>query len=572
MVRLHRFLVDYDMAMLRALAQSRGVTLDTNRQSEAVDRLSTALLDPLSVRIALAHLSGEAHAALEALLLAGGHMRVSQFARRFGQVRPSGPGRLEREAPWKDPANASEELLYSGLVFRGFAEDPAGPGEFVFIPEDLSALLPLPHAEMAGTSVMPVPPPPSYIDGGQALVEDLFRFLVHLQTRDVRTYADGRLARRDTDDLRGRLSEAGDRRLVFLRHLASRMGFVVREEGFLRLVSNPVRNWLVGHLDEQKLALQQAWRDDPTWLDMCHVPGLVCDKEADGQPQIAARTDAVATRLAILRLLGGCAGEAWWSLPSFVAAVKKTAPDFQRPDGDYESWYLRDAATGSYLSGFESWDQVEGRFISDLLTRTLCWLGVVATGSGEAGPVFRVTEVGAELMGLMTRVRSPAPTQAITVHPDFRVEVEDPANLYARFQLERFAELQAIEPCRYRITVSSIARAAARAVSVDQVLAFLHKHSERPVPANVVGQLRLWAGRLGQVKLDEVALLTVEHERVLKDLSVLPETRALISRVLSPTSALVRARDLPRLRKELRALGYLPPETADRHGDPDGCG
>jgi hypothetical protein len=80
------------------------------------------------------------------------------------------------------------------------------------------------------------------------------------------------------------------------------------------------------------------------------------------------------------------------------------------------------------------------------------------------------------------------------------------------------------------------------------------------VPPNVTAQLRLWAGRFGQVQLEEVALLRVQNERVLKELSVLPETRHLIAKVLSPTSALIRKKDLARLRKELRDLGYLLPE------------
>nr|NIV34809.1 hypothetical protein [Anaerolineae bacterium] len=49
MHKLHRFLIDYDMTMLRALAQNRGATLTTNRQAEAADELAALLLDPLSV-------------------------------------------------------------------------------------------------------------------------------------------------------------------------------------------------------------------------------------------------------------------------------------------------------------------------------------------------------------------------------------------------------------------------------------------------------------------------------------------------------------------------------------------
>jgi len=101
---------------------------------------------------------------------------------------------------------------------------------------------------------------------------------------------------------------------------------------------------------------------------------------------------------------------------------------------------------------------------------------------------------------------------------------------------------------------------------VEQVLAFLQQASEQKVPPNVTAQLLLWAGRFGQVELEEVALLRVENERVLKELSVLPETRHLIAKILSPTTALVRKQDLDRLRKELRDLGYLLPD--DPTSDP----
>jgi hypothetical protein len=80
----------------------------------------------------------------------------------------------------------------------------------------------------------------------------------------------------------------------------------------------------------------------------------------------------------------------------------------------------------------------------------------------------------------------------------------------------------------------------------------------------------MWADRFGQVELEEMALLSVKSERVLKELSVLPGTRSLIDRVLTPTTALVRKKNLPRLRKELRQLGYL--HTPEDPGDPAGRG
>ncbi|HSR30245.1 MAG TPA: helicase-associated domain-containing protein [Anaerolineae bacterium] len=554
MYNLHRFLVDYDMTMLRALAQNRGLALATNRQADAADELAARLLDPLSVRTALARLGPQSREALEALIAAGGRMRAPHFIRRFGQIRPVGPGRLEREAFWQDPATPSEELWYAGLIFRAFAQDQSGAGEFVFVPEDLQPLLPQPRLDPPTFAVEVIPAPAHQEEADLSLVLDLFEYLVYIQNNDVHPYTDGRLGQRDLTALRGRLSVPHERRLTFLRHMAGRLGFVVRQDESLRLDASSVKRWLSASPDRQLVVLREAWRDDPTWNDLCHVPGLVCDQKTPWQ------NDPVATRRALLMLLARCPLGEWWSLASFVAAVKEIHPDFQRPDGDYTSWYIREAASGDYLSGFQSWDRVEGVLVADLLAGPLCWLGIVATAAAEEGTICRLTESGAYFLDLLPAEPADLPSSSIAVYADFRVEIPPPASLYTRFQLERFADLESLEPCRYRLSVSSLGRALARDIRVDQVLAFLQQASERPVPANVVGQLRLWAGRFGQVQLEEVAVLQVKSERVLKELSVLPETRFLIGEILSPTSALVRKQDLPRLRKELRALGYLPPE------------
>ncbi len=573
MRELHRFLIDNDMAMLRVLARNRGVTLARNRQAEAVDELAALLLEPTSVQTALARLSPEGREALEALQIAGGRMRVPSFARRFGQVRPIGPGRLQREAPWQDPMNPAEELLYAALIFYAFDQDESGPGEFAFVPDDLIPLLPPVQVAPPAFVVESIPPPAAPRGESAALVHDMFAYLVYLQNHDVRPYADGRLGQRDLATLRRRMDDGGERRFVFLQHLARRLGFAARQGEFLRLDAAPVKRWLVASQDRQYSMLQEAWRDDPTWNDLCRVPSLICDRETPWQ------NDPVATRQALLPLLARCPLEGWWSMSSFVAAVMETEPDFQRPDGDYTSWYIRDAASGDYLSGFASWDQVEGALITDLLAGPLCWLGVVeATVEGDA---CRLTGPGARFLGLTAEGIAGQPSPPIVVRPDLSVEVPLPASLYTRFQLERFADPRDAEPrvsrgqasagpLHYHLAPASLGRALSRGIQVEQMLAFLKQASGRPLPANVVGQLQLWAGRFDQAHLEEVALLRVKSERVLRELSALPETQQLIARVLSPTSALVRKRDLARLRKALTELGYLLPKEAG--GDPTGRG
>ncbi len=490
-ISLHRFLVDYDMAMLRALAENLGTALDTNRQTEAADRLATALTEPSTVQIALARLSSDGRSALDTLLAAGGQMRAPQFRRQFGQVRPVGPGRLEREVAWRHPANPTEELFYAGLIYRAFYQDERGSGEFVVIPDELRCLLPPPTVAPPAFAVATVPGPSEPVAHEPALVDDLFRYLVYVQNHDVRPYADGRLGRRDGSEIVQQMGRPGERRLALVHHLAERLGFVARLANLLRLESTAVKGWLTAAPARQMAVLQTAWRDDPAWIDLCHVPGLSCDMQTGW----LERTDPVAARRALLSWLAHCPPEAWWTCASFVAAVKAADPDFQRPDGDYDSWYIRDAAGDAYLSGFESWDRVEGVLIADLLAGPLHWLGVVDWAASDAEPLCRLTAAGAHWLGLAVpepQALEPAP---ITVGPDFLVDVPASAGLYVRFQLERFADLEQAEPCRYRLTAGGLNRALERGIRVEQVLAFLKRAGQQPVAADVTGQLRRWARR-----------------------------------------------------------------------------
>jgi hypothetical protein len=117
---------------------------------------------------------------------------------------------------------------------------------------------------------------------------------------------------------------------------------------------------------------------------------------------------------------------------------------------------------------------------------------------------------------------------------------------------------QPVEPRRYRLTAGGLGRVLSRGIRVDQIVAFLQQASDGRLPPNAARQLELWAGRYDQVRLEETVLLTVKSKRALRELSELPETRSLISSVISPTSALVRRKDYARLKKELRSLGFLP--------------
>ncbi|GAG29631.1 unnamed protein product, partial [marine sediment metagenome] len=231
------------------------------------------------------------------------------------------------------------------------------------------------------------------------------------------------------------LRDTDPERLGFMRHLMQSTGLVhVTRAGLLRPDPGLATDWLRSPTQQQRTKLAQAWRDDPTWNDLIHVPSLRLEDTGGW------RNDPVLARQAVLSHLPACSSGAWYAIEGFAAAIKRRDADFQRPDGDYTAWYIRDSLTGVYLSGFENWEAVEGALIRYLIVGPLAWLGLVDLGMASVdGPLvaFRLTTPGEAFLGLRTLRPEPEPVP-LTLRPGPVVAVPQ-ARRYDRFQLARIA-------------------------------------------------------------------------------------------------------------------------------------
>ncbi len=555
------------MAILRAIAEMHGLELSSNRQEEAVVQLAEELLQPEEVALTLESLSPTEREALEAIIAQGGKIKAPVFLRKYGELRAFGPGRLEREKPWLELANAAEGLWYRGLIYKAFDATEDYRGEFFFIPEDLLPLLPQAEKGPPSFTIELSPPPPVIREGDLAFLEDICTFLSYLQREEVKPLRGGYLPRPVIERLNKRfivkedlaeiVHEKGTQRLAFLHHLCRQLRLVRVRGGLLRPSSAEARAWLKSSPADQIAALQAAWRDDPQWNELWHVPSLRCE-------DTGWHNDPLATRQRILKHLSQCPPDQWLSLASFVQAIKESDPDFQRPDGDYSSWYIRQADTGHYLSGFESWDQVEGTLLAYLIAQPLHWLGVTSLGyeneTDDLPSSFHITPWGAAFLGLPHQEQGEWSPKPIEIRPDFTILVPARGSLYHRFQVGRFADRQDSEKgvSLYRVTQDSLARLLKEDIKVETVLGFLKQAAAGRLPANVADTLRQWGQKYGQISLKRVVLLQVKDELILQELQTLPQTRPYLQEIISPTTATVAERDWPRLVEELRKLGYLP--------------
>jgi hypothetical protein len=399
---------------------------------------------------------------------------------------------------------------------------------------------------------------------GSALLDDACTLLAYLQNEKVRPDPDGGWPARHETRLLRQLWDPDPDRFAFLRHLVQGLEWLrVTDAGRLRPDPGPVTAWLQNSVTRQRRALALAWQDDPLWNDLFHVPTLT---PADTG---AWRNDPLLARNSILHHLKACEPAEWYTLDDLVDGIHESDPDFQRPGGDYTTWYIRHATTGAYLSGFESWDAVEGALIRYIISHPMAWLGFVDVDSGSTPAAFRLTSAGAAFLGLSKEKSEPNPG-SLSLRPDFTVLVPC-ACRYERFQLARIADWVSsptAEPPEaetlfiYRLTPTSLARARQQGIPIARVLEFLSSAigfatPDASVPHFVEAALTRWEARGCEAQLERVVLLRLRSEELMAQAISSPPIRRLIREQLGPTSALVQRSDWPRLVSLLGELGLL---------------
>lgn len=582
---LAQCLLDAGPVRLQAIARFWDIELTTNRPRDMAAQLAAAMSVPEAIGRAWSQLPEEQRQALADLQAHEGRMPARIFTRKWGEIRPMGPARMERERPWLKPLSPAEGLWYTGFISRAFGQEAEGAYEFIFIPPELQAHLPTPltPAELTIRLEPAIPPVVAYVHD-EALLDDVCTLLAYLQNRQVRPAAGGDWPAQHKALLAAQLRDTTPDRQEFLHHLVRRLGWLRtamsgkdQPAPLLRPDPDPVTAWLGAPAAEQRRILIEAWRDDPEWNDLFHVPTL-CPEQTG-----AWRNDPLLARQAVLRHLKACIPNTWYSIEDFIAAVKHADPDFQRPDGDYESWYIRDLNSDTYLSGFESWERVEGALLRYLLTGPLAWLGLVDVGANPlpgyhplllVPQCFRLTLAGASFLGLAVSLPEPETPQFV-LHPDFTVWAA-PGRRYERFQLSRIADWVSSPPiCQvwrdhpemrekstayvYRLTPSSLERARRQGIAVPRVREFLAQvtGSDERVTRLIEPALRRWEREGSTVRLERAVLLRLSDDEAMGRVLSSPRARRYIREQLGARTAWVQEQDCRDLLVALGELGFL---------------
>lgn len=557
----------HDIGYLRITASLWGVELTAPETEAAARQLAGALLDPELVGEIVDSLPAEARSALEALAGMGGKMPWAAFTRQFGKIRDAGPGRRDREQVYLNPSSAAEVLFYRALVARAFFDTPTGLQEFAYLPDDLLPIIHHgEHREHGEKSKI------GSVDSVPSVVKKVpLGRLATPKERDHPLPASDRLL----DDATALLA-------------ALRMNIVPPETGVpVDVVSGLLRaaGILAGnepHAEQVKSFLEtprpqalsmlaDAWRSSETFNELRLIPGLVCEGEWKNAP--------FAARHYLLGLLEAVPEGKWWSLPAFIRAVKEKFPDFQRPAGDYDSWFIKRVADGVYLRGFSSWDEVDGALIHYLITGPLFWLGKVDLASAEEGgnvTAFRIKE---------KRITSNESAR-LTVASNGRITVPRLVPRVTRYLIARFCEWNddgrvaagsryipsglldqrrietLYDEYHYRVTTTSLNRAGAQGLKVGQLLSLLAKNAAAEIPPAFVKALKRWEVNGTEARIAVRTVLRVSRPEVLEELRKSKAGRFL-GESLGPVTVVVKPGAQSKVLAALAELGLLAEDATE---------
>ena len=284
----------------------------------------------------------------------------------------------------------------------------------------------------------------------------------------------------------------------------------------------------------------------------------------------------------ILKRAGGQTSGQWQALASLLKLVKAENPDFLIPprrnrysfrgrgENEYEGFWPR--GQNRWSSGFHrdtDWNQVEGRFLRQMLAEPLSWLGLVAIARDKNGEVaaFRLSPLGAHLLGLSQGAPDLEATtegeKPLIIQPNFEIiAYTEPQHLRTLYQLERFATRERAERvAHYKLDRDSVYRGLQDGLSAAEMREFLENHSRSGVPQNIAYSLDDWEKQWQRVTVRPASSVVESATAAEMDafLGTLPADAATR---LAPNWAVIEARYLEAARTHLaatkapRALDY----------------
>jgi len=545
----------HDLGFLQIVADFWGLELQAPDARTALPQLVRKCVDPELVLEVVEALPADARRALDGLIMNDGWMPWSRFTHDFGLLRDVGPGKRDREKIYLDPISETEILWYRGLIGRDFLRRGGELQECAYIPDDLLALMP--------TVTPPGPEPP-----GRAASPGEIAYILPVTDRILDHTCTLLAALRLGEPQRSPSVKSWSPPFEVVHALLAAVKLITSSE---QPVPEDARPFLEMSRGEALTWLVQGWLRSALFNELHLTPGILCEG--------AWHNDPLKARQRVLAFLNEVPDGLWWNLESFIQAIYEREPDFQRPAGDFDTWLVREAATGESLVGIAHWDAVDGALVRYLITGPMHWLGLMDLASpseGESLTAFRFSTWGERLLLGRPVDDLPPEDQLIESFSDGVLKAGIYTPRLARYQVSRFCLWidEGESDYTYQLTPASLSAASQQGLKVPHLEKLLNNYGEAPPPA-LIKALHQWHKKGSQVRIHPGVILRVETSKILQALRNSPAGR-FVGEPLGPTSALIHPDAVDKVAAALARLGYLSDvdlkemgwEPSEYEGDP----
>ncbi len=557
MRNLIQLLRDCDRGRLLAIADSWNVDVRGLQDDELRQTLNAALLEEGRAQQCWGGLTEDQRMILITLITTDkGEMSKEMFGRFYGEINRLGFGQIQREKP-QNSDQPAQALYYRGLIGDAYERDERGTRPIIYVPQDLGAVLPTHRTsyqlrerdrqDETALNLEAITEVEYRIPADTTIVDDMTTLLAFLQ-REPQLMNNHAISAGERKRMSTYLQQQEERRLDFLLQVAQSGQLLQEEEGSWVVESAHARPWLQSNRHQQVKRLAQIWRESTLYRELWQIPELKVDPRAGDMPSY----DPAAARNAVLALLEKQAPKSdWWLVEDFIELVKQVSPDFQR--SNYDRWYIQNEQ-GAYLSGYEHWDEIEGRVLEFILTGPMHWLGLLDTAEQAA----RFTAYGRAFLGMDRWPDRPLPEAVIEVDADGSILIPRRMNQLVRFQLARFCEWGvADDPYSYRITAESLAAAQEKDITLDQIRTYLLRALQsEALPA-------VWMPMFSTERVESAPELALERKNIIRTSTTetmefiyeTPTLRCFLEERLGPRAAIVLPRKESGLRQALQDQG-----------------
>jgi hypothetical protein len=553
-----------DLGYLQIVAEAWEIEFNVPDFQTGVNRLAPRLLDGERLKNGLRTLTPEARNAFYDLVDHQGKLPWSLFIRHHGALREMGPARRDRERPDLDPISPVEVLWYHGLIGRSFLNTSNGPVEYAYIPEDLLGFVKV-IARVQNPALGQVATPVERevkIISDDRLLDDACTFLAAERLGEAigKQFLCQRLSNGYTE--------------IYIRFLK----VILTAADLLDQTSQPnpekTRAFLENRRVEAQASLVTAWKESVLINELGMIPGLILEGEYQNDPLITRQRilefilQSPGQQLTSLDDAQGEVGDhkkaperPFISLGSFLQAIKEMHPDFQRPAGDYDNWFIRDKETGEFLHGFDNWDRVDGAIVRFMIVGPLYWLGLVdlarPANADTQVSAFRLSEAANYLLQGVLRFESSQEPETWVVQSDGTVRAPRLSPRKARYQLARFCAWERFEQDTYlyRITPESLEKARKQTLRVSQLLNLINNYS-KGAPRSLIQGLTRWDQQGREAYFEKVVVLRVKSPEILQALRT-SRAAKFLGDPLGPTAIIVNSGAVRRVMYVLAEMGYL---------------